>query len=127
MNTHLDKIGGAGSILAATAAAAPCCLPFLATIGGAIGLGVFSEYSTYISYGVQIFAFFALIGAALSFKKHRNIFPLILVAISLGSLIYVYNFVLVAWLLYLALALLAISAIWNTIATKRCNQCKTPV
>lgn len=126
MNTHLDKIGGIGSIFAATAAAAPCCLPFLATIGGAIGLGAFSAYSNYLSYGVQIFAFFAVIGAFFSFQKHKNIFPLVLVFISFISLVYVYNFSLVAWLLYTALVLLAISAILNVIFIKRCNRCKIP-
>jgi hypothetical protein len=130
MNTHLDKIGGLGSIIAATATATatagPCCLPFLATIGGTIGLGVLSEYSNYLSFGVQAFAFFAVVGAYLSFQKHKNAFPLVLVIISFGSLIYVYNVALVAWLLYSALSLLAISAIWNTIAIKKCNQCKAP-
>ena len=123
---HLDKIGGTGSFFAAAAAAAPCCLPFLAAIGGAIGLGAFSAYSNYFSFGVQGFAFFAVVGAFLSFQKHKNVFPLILVTISFGSLIYVYNFALIAWLLYFALLLLAISAVWNTIAIKKCNQCKAP-
>ncbi|MBT8123556.1 MAG: hypothetical protein KJO81_01885 [Gammaproteobacteria bacterium] len=126
MNTHLDKIGGVGSIIAAAAAAAPCCLPFLAAIGGAIGFGAFSSYSNYFSYGVHAFAFLALVGAFLSFQKHKNAYPLALVIISFVALIYVYNIALVAWLLYTALALLGISAIWNTISIKRCNQCKAP-
>ena len=126
MNTHLDKIGGIGSVIAATAAAAPCCLPFLATVGSTIGLGVFSSYSSYLSYGVQVFAFFVVIGAFLSLQKHKNVFPLLLAIISFGTIIYVYNFALVAWLLYSALSVLAISAIWNTISINSCNQCKAP-
>lgn len=123
MNTYLDKIGGLGSVIAATAAAAPCCLPFLAAVGSAVGLGAFSTYSEYLPYAVQGFAFLAVVGAFLSFRKHQNSLPLMLVIVSFGALIYVYNVFLVASLLYFALILLVIAAIWNTVATRKCNQC----
>ena len=126
MKESLDKIGGLGSIISAMAAAAPCCVPFLASIAGTVGLGSLLPYSGYIVYLVQLFGILAVVGAIFSFKKHRKIAPLILTVVCVATLIFVYNVSLVAWLLYSGLVGLVIAAIWNTLESKRCNQCPAP-
>jgi hypothetical protein len=126
MKNSLDSIGGVGSVISAVSAAAPCCLPFLASVAGAVGLNSLLPYSGYIIYYVQAFAVIAAVGAFLSFRKHHRAIPLTLTIISVLALIYAYNVSLVAWLLYAGLGGLVVAATWNTIELKRCNQCRTP-
>lgn len=126
MKESLDKIGGTGSIISAVASAAPCCLPFLASVAGTVGLSSLLPYSEYIVYFVQAFGIVAVFGAFLSFQKHRKLGPLTLTVLSVAALIFVYNVSLLAWLLYSGLSGLVIAAIWNTIESKRCNQCPKP-
>ena len=123
MKESLVSIGGIGSIVSAVAAAAPCCLPFLASVASTIGLSALLPYSEYIAFIVQAFGVLAVFGAILSFKKHRKLGPLVLTVLSVSVLIAVYNISLLAWLLYSALAGLVVAAIWNTVESKRCNQC----
>lgn len=123
MKESLVSIGGAGSIFSALAAAAPCCLPFLASVAGAVGLSALLPYSQYIAYLVQAFGVIAAIGAFLSFRRHGKYGPLALTVACVVGLIVVYNVSLIAWLLYSALAGLVLAALWNNYESKRCNQC----
>lgn len=123
MKESLVSIGGVGSIASAVAAAAPCCLPFLASVAGAVGLSALLPYSQYIAYLVQAFGIIAVIGAIVSFRRHRKYGPLVLTVACVVSLLIVYNVSLIAWLLYSALVGLVVAAIWNTYESKRCNQC----
>ncbi|QKK01307.1 MAG: MerC domain-containing protein [Pseudomonadota bacterium] len=123
MKESLVGVGGIGSIASAVAAAAPCCLPFLASVASAVGLSTLLPYSEFISYLVQAFGIVAAIGAFLSFRRHGKYGPLVLTVACVVSLVIVYNFSLIAWLLYSALVGLVVAAIWNTFESKRCNQC----
>lgn len=125
MKESLVNIGGVGSLVSATAAAAPCCLPLLASVASTVGLSALLPYSEFIGYIVQIFALLAAVGAFLSFCKHRKIGPLVITVVCVAVLVIVYNVSLVAWLLYSALVGLVVAAIWNMIESKRCNQCAT--
>ena len=80
-------------------------------------------YSQHIAYLVQAFGVIAVIGAILSFRRHRKYGPLALTVVCVASLLVVYNVALIAWLLYAALVGLVVAAIWNTYESKRCNQC----
>ena len=118
-------VGGIGSIVSAIAAAAPCCLPFLASVASAVGLSALLPYSEYIAYFVQAFGVLAAVGAFISFRKHGKFGPLVSTVLCVAAIVVVYNISLVAWLLYSALIGLVLAAVWNTVETKRCNQCKT--
>ena len=126
MKESLTSVGGAGSILSAIAGAAPCCLPFLASIASTIGLSTLLPYSLYTTYLVQGFGILAVAGAYLSYKQHGKHAPLLLSTTSVAALIFVYNVTLLAWLLYAALAGLVVAAIWNMVEVRRCQQCATP-
>ena len=123
MKESLVGVGGVGRIASAIAAAAPCCLPFLASVASAVGLSALLPYSAFISYLVQAFGILAAIGAFLSFRRHGKSGPLVLTAVCVVSLLVVYNISLIAWLLYSSLVGLVVAAIWNTFESKRCNQC----
>lgn len=123
MKESLVNIGGIGSITSAVAAAAPCCLPFLASVASTVGLSALLPYSESIGHIVQIFALLAAAGAFLSFRKHRKFGPFVITVVCVAALVVVYNFSLVAWLLHSALVGLVVAAIWNMIESKRCNQC----
>lgn len=127
MKKFLTSIGCAGSISSAVAAAAPCCLPFLASVAGTVGLSVLLPYSQYIAFFVQVFGVLAAIGAFLSFRRHGKYGPLILTVVCVVSLVIVYNVSLITGLLYFALSGLLIGALWSTYEIKRCSQCSSKV
>jgi hypothetical protein len=117
MKESLLSFGGVGSSVSAVAAAAPCCLPFLASVASTVGL------SALLPYSAQIFGLLAVFGAFLSFRKHGKYGPLALTVVCFGALVVVYNISLLGWLLYSALVGLMVAAIWNTLEARRCNQC----
>lgn len=123
MKESLLSFGGVGSSVSAVAAAAPCCLPFLASVASTVGLSALLPYSEHIAYIVQIFGLLAVFGAFLSFRKHGKYGPLTLTVVCFGALVVVYNISLLGWLLYSALVGLMVAAIWNTLEARRCNQC----
>lgn len=125
MKDSLVNIGGVGSLVSATAAAAPCCLPLLASVGSTVGLSALLPYSEFIGYIVQFFTLLAAVGAFLSFRNHRKFGPLAITVVCVAVLLIVYNVSLVAWLLYSALVGLVVAAIWNMFESTRCNQCAT--
>jgi len=125
MKTLLSLLGSTGSVISAMAAAAPCCLPLLAGASGAIGLNTLLPYSSYTLYAVQAFALLALMGAFVSYKKHRYVGPVLLSVGSALAIFFAYNVSLIAYVLYLGLAGLVVAAIWNLFLMKRCNQCPT--
>lgn len=124
MKESFVAIGSLGSIVAALAAAAPCCLPLLASVAGAVGISILFPYSEYTEYMVQAFGLLAVTGTAWSFRAHRKLGPLAVATASAIGLIVVYNLSLIAWLLYSALAGLVVAVIWNHHEIKRCNQCQ---
>ena len=125
MKESLDKVGSIGCLISAIAAAVPCCLPFLASVAGVIGLSSFAPYSSYIVYAVQGFGLLAVVGAFLAFRKHGTIWPFLLAMISVTAIVYVYNFSLIPLLLYSGLTGLVISAFWNIFEARKCGQCQT--
>ena len=67
----------------------------------------------------------AVVGAYASYKKHGKYTPFLLTTLSVAALLFVYNVTLLTWLLYVALAGLAIAAIWNMLEIRRCQKCAT--
>jgi hypothetical protein len=115
----LDRIGSAGALLAAMAA--PCCFPFFAAIGTALGLGALQQYEGIILYIFQSFAALALLGLLLSFLRHRNIGPFLLgtFACVLVGYHFYRSFSLPA--LYGGLFALVAATVWNYLLTRKPN------
>ena len=120
----LDKAGSIGTLL--SAAAIPCCFPFLSFIGSAAGLSVvLFRYQRWMSYLIVVSAVIAVVGGIIAFRGHRKPAPLVVSAISAGLLIYGVNAFLYTNYIYPGIIGLFIAAIWNTIETRRCaNLCK---
>ena len=66
-----DKAGVVGTVV--SAAACPACFPALASLGAAMGLGVFAEYEGLIMTRLlPLFAVLALVANALGWLRHRQ-------------------------------------------------------
>lgn len=88
MNIKLDRIGTIGIFV--TAMLSPCCFPLFAFVLSALGLGSFELFGGWTMYIFEGLVFLSLIGFYLSYRKHKNIFPLLIGIISLGLVIYAY-------------------------------------
>lgn len=120
MKVSLEKIGTAGTWLAAAASAAPCCLPLLASAGGALGLSFLAEYGTVLFYALQACVLLAAVGHGSAYRRHRNLFPLGLGWASAALLLYAYNLAPTdAPLIYSGLLGLLGSAAWSYLASRR--------
>ena len=67
----VDKAGVVGSVV--SAAACPACFPALASLGAAMGLGIFAEYEgLFVTTLLPLFAAVALFANALGWLRHRQ-------------------------------------------------------
>lgn len=121
----LDKFGAAGAFLAA--AAAPCCFPLLAAVGGALGLSALQAWRDYMDYAIQVFVIISALGGVFAFREHRQAWPL---AVGLASAAVVFFAFYVSYqvaLIYGGLAGLAVAAGGNIVAMRRASACCRPV
>jgi len=123
MKGQLDKVGTAGTIFSAVSAAAPCCLPFLASVGASLGLGVLLPYQNVMTYVLQFFVVLALAGSYFSFRRHRNKWLFALGLASSAAILAAYNLEFSAALIYSGLFGLLAAALWSTLAIRRCVSC----
>ncbi len=123
MKSHFDKVGMVGALVGAFATAPACCLPLLATVGASVGLSVFAQFNSTLVYLLQFFSVVSVIGAYLGFRAHKNWMPFALSIASTLAIIYVYNVELSQGALLSGLLGLIISAIWNTIESKKNGRC----
>lgn len=113
----LDRIGSIGALAAAIAA--PCCFPLFAALAATLGLGVLARFEPTVLYLFQAFAFVAVLGLALSYRKHRHASP---VGIGLlGAIAIAYSFYWSASgaLLYAGLAAIVGASIWNWFCSRQ--------
>lgn len=110
----LDRVGSLGALIAAIAA--PCCFPLFAAVGTAAGLSALGQYEGTILYVFQGFAFLTLAGLALSYRRHRNIGPLIIGALSCAALAYHFYQTFSLPALYSGLFGLIAASFWNYLA-----------
>lgn len=123
MQNKLEKFGSFGAIVAA--AACPICFPKLALLGALFGLGALAPYETAFFLGAQILVVLALIGHAISYKRHRNGKLLSLAVIS-AILLFISLYAFVSEVLsYLAFSGLIIATIWLIFENRRCSSCVT--
>ena len=123
MKANLDKAGALGAVFAALAAATPCCLPLLATAGGALGLGFLAPYQSTLSGIFQGFALLALFGVFIAFRRHEQLLPLVLAFGAVAAILAYYHVLRSPALLYTGLAGLILASVVNHRAARRCNLC----
>jgi hypothetical protein len=123
MRSHLDKAGTFGGILAALAAASPCCLPLLATASASLGLGFLWRYESVAGWVFQGFALLALFGVVMAFRRHKQLLPLLLMAGSSGAIFGYYHVFHQAEFVYVGLVGLVAASVLNHRAAKQCNTC----
>ncbi len=90
LKTNLDKIGIAGLFL--TALVSPCCFPLFAFLLSALGFGSAELFGGWTEYVFEGFVLLSLFGAFLSYRQHKNVFPLLIGIVSGAIIIYAYNF-----------------------------------
>jgi mercuric ion transport protein len=119
---HLDKIGVAGSFIAAA-----CCLglPAILSIIAAIGLGFIVNDAVLLPLLI-IFLAVTLAGLWFGYRVHRHLMPLTLAGIS-AALVYVFIFVrTIPALAYLGIAGLIVASVVNVIQRRKCGPaCET--
>lgn len=118
----LDKIGSIGAIVAGFGIS--CCLPLFAAVGSAIGLGFLARYESTMNYFMQAAVVLAVAGTLWAYRKHKNIFPVILSVFSAFAIIYAVNTDMSANFIYGGMIGLAATAVLNAIFTKRCGNCE---
>jgi hypothetical protein len=122
--SHLDKVGTIGGILAAFAAATPCCLPLLAAAGASLGLGFLMPFQSVSEWIFQGFAFLALFGVVVAFHQHEQLLPLFVMLGAVAAIWAYYHGFRQAGLVYGGLAGLLIASVLNHRAAKQCKTCE---
>lgn len=128
-----DKAGALGSVV--SAASCPACFPALASLGTAMGLGVFARYEgLFMTTLLPLFAGIALLANALGWLRHRqwhrSMLGMVGPAIVLAALLLFPGRDWFAELLYVGLACMVGISLWDLFspANKRCSVdgCTTP-
>lgn len=123
--SHLDKAGTIGGIFAAFAAATPCCLPLLATAGASLGFGFLMPYQFVSEWLFQGFAFLALFGVVVAFRRHKQLLPLFVMLGAVAAILAYYHGLRQAILVYGGLAGLLAASVLNHRAAKQCKTCES--
>jgi hypothetical protein len=114
----IDKVGTAGLIF--TAVFSPCCFPLFAFIATSFGLGRFELFGSYSILIFNVMVIITLIGLAISFAKHRCLYPL-LVAVP-GALVIFFNTVIAGnysdYLPYIGMVIILFAVILNYFKNK---------
>lgn len=128
-----DKAGVVGTVV--SAAACPACFPALASLGTAVGLGIFAQYEGLIMTKLlPLFAAVALVANALGWLRHRqwhrSLLGMIGPAIVLSALLLFPGAEWFENLLYAGLACMVGVSLWDLFSptNKRCevDSCVTP-
>ena len=121
-----DKAGVVGTVV--SAASCPACFPALASLGAAMGLGIFSKYEGLIMTTVlPWFAVIALVANALGWLRHRqwhrSLLGLVGPAIVLAALLVFPGEEWFAELLYAGLLCMVGVSLWDLFspANRRCE------
>lgn len=121
MKIQLEKFGTMGAFLAAILC--PVCFPKLAIIGTVLGLGALAPYESWFAAAAQGFLVLSLAGHVIAFRRHHNLWIVILaglgVGLVLGSLWLYYIEVLV----YLGLAVVVAATVWSMFALRKGASC----
>ena len=86
---NLDRVGTIGLFLAALIT--PCCFPLFGFLLAAFGLGSVELLGGWTEYTFEALVLVSLIGTFISYRQHKNIFPLFIALISGSLIFYSYN------------------------------------
>lgn len=113
---HLDKLGIAGSFVAAA-----CCLglPAVLAIFSAIGLG-FLINDTFLQPLIIIFLGVTIAGLVLGYRAHRRFGALALGIVSAAAVYFFIYGHYVRWVAYLSMAGLVAAGVLNVILRRKC-------
>lgn len=117
MKAYLDKVGPLGTIFTAL-----CCIgtPGLLAFLSAIGVGFLINDAILLPLLI-LFLAVSMTGLYSSYKSHKNLWPMILGGISsLFILFFAYGWFLKP-MVYLGLAGLVGTSVWNMVLKKRCQ------
>ena len=112
----LARIGTAGALVAAIAA--PCCFPLFAAVGAAAGLSVLERYEGAVLLVFQGCALITLAGLTLSFRRNRNLGPLLIGVVSCAALAIHFYLSFSLALLYSGLFGLIVATLWNYLSSR---------
>ena len=119
-NWKLDKIGSIGFII--TAIFSPCCFPLLGIGLTALGYGSFELFGGWTMYVFQFFILISLAGLFITYRKQKNIYPL-LVGFA-GTALVFYSYYLIdadywTYLMYTGMTLVFFASLYNAFKMKK--------
>ncbi len=117
----IEKIGTVGSLIAS--AACPACLPMLAVVGSAVGLGALHPFEGKVFLVFQLLVGVSFIGSFIAYFNHRKILPLLIGVIGPGLIFFALYIRFHSVIIYSGLLGLAVASIMNMIANHRCRKC----
>lgn len=117
----IDKIATAGLFI--TAIFSPCCFPLYGFLLSALGLGsveLFGGFTWYIFIGLVILSLF---GQYWSYRKHKNIIPLLIALVSSALILGSYYFFFSHPIIYSGMFGLLIATLVNHFAKRKAKSC----
>lgn len=117
LTANLDKLGVIGVFI--TALVTPCCFPLFGFLLSAFGFGSAELFGGWTKYVFQGLIFFSLLGTFISFRKHKNIYPLLIGFVSAGLIVYAYNFNFESKIIYVGMFGLLVSTGLNYYLNRR--------
>lgn len=113
----LDRIASIGAII--TAFALSCCLPLFAVAGASLGLSFLQSESPVIPIILQSLYVLALIGGFATYRRHKNIIPLLFIIVGNLLIFYAYYFRFSPYYIYAALVSLVLGSIANYFSNRK--------
>lgn len=117
----IDKIATTGLFI--TAFFSPCCFPLYGFLLSALGLGtveLFGGFTWYLFIGLVLLSLF---GQYWSYKKHKNIVPLLIALLSSISILGSYYFFFSTPIIYSGMFGLLLATVVNHFAKRKTKSC----
>ncbi len=102
-----------------TVAAAPCCFPLFASVGSVLGLSFLEQFAPQLGYVIQACVVVAVVGVFFGFRRHRQIYPLLLAAGGAIAVLAYYYTSAGSTSVYGGVAASVVAGVWNSILSRR--------
>lgn len=121
LNKAVDKIATAGLFI--TAFFSPCCFPLYGFLLSALGLGSVELFGGFTWYVFIAMVLLSLFGQFWSYRKHKNILPLLIALLSATIILTSYYFLFSIVIIYSGMFGLLIATILNHFAKRKAKSC----
>lgn len=121
MKLQLEKFGTVGAFLAAILC--PVCFPKLAIIGALLGLGALDPFEGWFAAAAQGFLVLSLAGHVIAFRRHHNLWIVILAGLGVGLVLGSLWLYYIEALVYLGLAAVVAATVWSMFALRKGASC----